>query len=62
MKASDFSIKQGGLMRCCIQTLMETELEAKPKDGDTIRCSFCGEAMTMHKGFWQWDPDPKEAG
>jgi len=58
MKASDnIYIKSGGLYRCCIQTLHETEVDRKPSDGDIIQCVHCGAKMMVHKGFWQWLPD-----
>ena len=56
MKATDYAIKEGGLLRCCIETLIKTELDSVPEEGDTIQCLHCKDFVTMHKGFWQWDP------
>jgi hypothetical protein len=55
MKASEYQIRQGGLFRCCLLTLEETELSDPPEEGDTITCSYCGQTMSMNKGSWGWD-------
>ena len=56
MKASEYQIRQGGLYRCCLITLEETDLDNSPADGDIIACSYCGTIMGMSKGSWEWDP------
>ena len=55
MKASEYQIRQGGLFRCCLKTLEETELSANPVEGDRISCSYCGTIMSMVNGSWEWD-------
>ena len=45
----------GGLVRCCIQSLWDTEFEQAPKDGDTVKCNYCPEKMIFHDGAWEWD-------
>jgi hypothetical protein len=49
--------RQGGLMRCCIMTLEEAEIEDEPKDGDVIQCKYCKDYMVWSDGAWQWKPD-----
>ena len=55
MKANEYQIRQGGLYRCCLKTLEETELSDPPGEGDKIPCSYCGTTMSMSKGSWEWD-------
>lgn len=55
MKASEYQIRQGGLFRCCLVTLEETELLDPPEEGDKINCSYCGTTMSLSKGSWGWD-------
>ena len=55
MKASEYQIRQGGLFRCCLVTLGETEIVDPPEEGDKIPCSYCGTTMSMQKGSWAWD-------
>ena len=57
MKASEYQIRQGGLFRCCLKTLEETDLDTPPVEGDKIACSYCGTSMSMSTGSWEWDPD-----
>jgi hypothetical protein len=50
--SDEIIINQGGLMRCCIATI----LEAKGV-GQHLKCSYCGEPMAKdEKGAWKWDP------
>ena len=55
MKASEYQIRQGGLFRCCLASLEETELSDPPKEEDKISCSYCGTTMSLKKGSWGWD-------
>ena len=55
MKANEYQIRQGGLYRCCLITLEETDLDTPPIEGDTIACSYCGTIMSMSKCSWEWD-------
>lgn len=55
MKANEYQIRQGGLFRCCLKTLEDTELSANPVEGDRISCFYCGTIMIMSKGSWGWD-------
>ena len=56
MKASEYQIRQGGLFRCCLKALEETDLDTNPVEGDRIHCFYCGTIMSMSKGSWAWAP------
>jgi hypothetical protein len=49
------SIHIGGMMRCCIKTIRESE---RPTEvGSTIQCSYCGAyAEVDAEGRWRWQP------
>ncbi len=55
--AGNYPIKQGGLWRCCIQTIMDTVFESPPEEGHKIECKQCRGWIQLHESFWQWAPD-----
>ena len=54
VKASDYPIRHGGLFRCCIKTITDTELDAEPEEEHILKCNECSALIVLHKGFWQW--------
>jgi hypothetical protein len=62
---------QGGLMRCCIQTLTNEAKAgnlADAVDGDKLPCFWCQCRMVLDRGVWKWDktrswytPEAKQA-
>lgn len=54
--ANERSIHIGGLMRCCIQTIRESE---EPTTiGDTLRCRYGATVMQVSPdGNWRWAPE-----
>jgi hypothetical protein len=52
----EMSINQGGLMRCCLETLEEIwEQLEKNESIDSINCKFCNESMYRDKNnIWRW--------
>lgn len=55
-----YSFRQGGLMRCCIQSLDNAMVqrvengEGPPQEGDKVSCEYCPEMMTFRSGAWEW--------
>lgn len=48
-------INQGGLMRCCIQSLLEAfTIE---DEGDIYTCPYCHSQMIVINQQWQWNPE-----
>jgi hypothetical protein len=46
----------GGLMRCCVETWLTTELPTEP--GSTIKCKYCGSPIRRREdGDWEWDQE-----
>jgi hypothetical protein len=54
------SIRQGGLMRCCIQTLNEERTPDKPPatEGDILQCTWCKALMRFTREAWEWAASP----
>lgn len=48
-------INQGGLMRCCIQSLLD--VLTTEEEGDTHICMHCETVMIVKDGVWQWYPE-----
>lgn len=44
----------GGLMRCCIQTLIEADMHWAPADA-RVDCRFCRTSMVLRDGAFEWD-------
>lgn len=57
IQASDYPIKDGGLFRCCIETIMKWGFEVAPEEGHKIQCEHCQAHIVLYKGFWQGAPD-----
>lgn len=60
MSQEGLRIFQGGLMRCCINSLYEEHdaglLNAYNKRGAKTKCKWCGEGMVKNEqGIWQWE-------
>lgn len=51
-------IRQGGLFRCCIETVYEHEFDAEPKEGDVLPCRYgCQDdrpTVIFRNGAWEW--------
>lgn len=45
MKIHDCAINHGGLMRCCIATLQENNIDVTV--GDVVSCKYCNEKMEI---------------
>lgn len=71
-KAADvgtFRYRQGGLMRCCIQTLTDMAKEGGDHvEGESHKCRWCETRMILAEGVWKWDqsrswytPEAKQA-
>lgn len=60
-----YAIRQGGLMRCCIESihLAMQERDATglgaPEEGDLVVCRYDGGKTRMKfvKGAWEWESD-----
>ena len=50
-------VRQGGLMRCCLATIGETETETKV--GDTLDCKYEPEGnanlIVANDAVWEWN-------
>ena len=53
--ATDYGVYQGGLMRCCINTLAQTKMDDAPKEGDTVDCQYCTSSMIYRGDGWRWN-------
>ena len=53
-----YVVQQGGLMRCCLQSLHEvmTKATVPPQEGDRVRCLYCTDeaGMIFVDGVWAW--------
>ena len=49
---TDQPIRTGGLMRCCIKTLVEREEPGT--EGDVQACRWCTESSRFRDGAWEW--------
>jgi hypothetical protein len=62
-----YSVKQGGLMRCCLQSLDDEMVERQRLDQPlmtnerTIACRYCQTEMICDGGYWQWNNRPPVA-
>ena len=53
LPANERSIAIGGLMRCCTQTIRDSETYTVP--GDTMDCPHCSSTMLVRPdGVWEW--------
>jgi len=56
-----FRVRPGGLMRCCLSMLDEREMTATemPKEGEKLRCIYCGHSMVYCDDAWEWAGGPR---
>jgi hypothetical protein len=53
-----FGYRQGGLMRCCLLTMVkvyEDDPTHVPFEGDKLPCRSCSSTMVFRQGAWEWD-------
>ena len=49
------NVRVGGLLRCCVQTVIEVdESEGVYVEGAIIICPYCKARMIKHAGAFQW--------
>jgi len=58
MGKTSITINQGGLIRCCIDTLSNHEDISSV--GKHINCKYCDASMILEKGVWKWNPPDDE--
>lgn len=59
---SEHRVRTGGLMRCCIETVVQhAQLGTPPKEGDTLTCRSCQEPLRYRDGAWEWANGDAEA-
>ncbi len=46
-------VRQGGLMRCCIQSVAERG-DAVDHEGEVMHCTYCKAAIVFRSGAWEW--------
>lgn len=44
----------GGLMRCCVQSLLEDPKYGNGKEGDRTECRWCKGGIVFKDGGWRW--------
>jgi len=49
----DRRVREGGLYRCCIDSV--NDRDARDSEGDVMTCKHCGEALRFRLGAWEWD-------
>lgn len=47
------TLQIGGVMRCCVETINEFD-DSQSKEGDTVKCKYCEDKLTLQDGKWQW--------
>ncbi|MDP3794197.1 MAG: hypothetical protein Q8R07_05640 [Candidatus Uhrbacteria bacterium] len=47
-------LRQGGVMRCCVQTL-DNALFYHEKEGDVLPCRYCSSSLIVRDGAWEWN-------
>ena len=58
MKHKDTRINIGGMLRCCIQTLNEMDLESDVYDGQVVDCFYepsGNKALILSGNTWMWN-------
>ena len=45
-------VNHGGLLRCCITTLDEAEVEEV--EGEVLPCKWCGGLLIFNGEVWRW--------
>lgn len=56
MKFKETQVNQGGLMRCCLQSLgLSHEEDDEVQDLETVQCQYGHEVkMVLQDGVWRW--------
>ena len=56
MKIDETGIKMGGMMRCCIKTIMDTPLGTQVQPGEKLKCNWCKGGVVLNGSrMWEWD-------
>jgi ribosomal protein L37AE/L43A len=54
-----YSVRHGGLLRCCLESLDKqlSEADVEPAVGTVLTCSFCHnpELVRAADGTWEWN-------
>lgn len=56
MAQKEIRINQGGLMRCCLDTVRTFLATYEPVEGTIIHCAYCRERMLVKDGVVEWAP------
>ncbi len=59
MTEPTYSIRVGGLMRCCLLTI-EEDSPPTPLEHQHLRC-LCGTKLIFLDGAWQWEDAPSKS-
>ena len=51
----------GGMMRCCVQSLIDDPQYGHGKEGDKTECRWCKTGIVFKDGGWRW-VGPEEDG
>ena len=55
-KGRENLIRQGGLMRCCIQTIVDFDTDGMvPEENTSMGCKWCDSSVIYRDGAWEWD-------
>lgn len=49
-------LRIGGVMRCCIKTLDESE-HLREVEGEILKCKWCSSSLRFRAGAWEWNRD-----
>lgn len=65
MANKPYTVHQGGLMRCCLASLDDYQVE-KPDDkedveGDVVPCKHCSSSVIFRDGAWRWNREELNA-
>jgi len=48
-------IRIGGVMRCCLATLQQADVE--DKEGEVLPCKYCHSSLIVRDGAWEWNQE-----
>lgn len=51
-------IREGGLYRCCIETINTLQGDVRDEEGALIKCMHCGDRLRFRAGAWEWALTP----
>jgi len=63
MKHGNTRINIGGMLRCCVATLNEMDLDTEVENGQTLDCKYEKEnnqSMILEDGIWKWNESSSE--